>query len=149
MVWRSKWLPAWKNSDSRYAASNALNVSVITDLGKPFRLVFKRNNRKRTNDNKPSYLFAFADVMASTSNLITSKDLQYESSYSELQDLKNKIEELDDNYISVSNAIEVALRLLRDFEYGYSYDDLSVEVNGFMEEESFNLKDRLFKEMEE
>ena len=149
MAWRSKWLPAWKNCDSKYAASNVLDPSVITDLSKPFRLVFKRNDRKRKGDNRPSYLFAFADVIGSTSNLTTSKDLQYDAVHDQLEFLFNKINELDDNYITVSNAIEVALRLLRDFEDGYSYDDLCVEVNGFMEEDAFNLKDKLLNETDE
>lgn len=36
--------------------------------------------------------------------------------------------------VIVEDACDVARRLLRDMEYGYSYDDLSVEVNTFMQE---------------
>lgn len=149
MAWRSKWLPAWKNCDSKYAASNVLDPSVITDLSKPFRLVFKRNDRKRKGDKCPSYFFAFADVIGSMSNLTTSKDLQYDEAFEELETLINKIKKVDGSFIAVSDAVEVALRLLRDFEAGYSYDDLCVEVNSFMEEDAFSLKDKLLNEMEE
>lgn len=37
-------------------------------------------------------------------------------------------------YIKIDDAIEVSRNLLKDLEYGYSYDDLSVEVVGFMKE---------------
>ena len=40
------------------------------------------------------------------------------------------------DFIKVEDAIEVARNLLKDMQYGYSYDDLSVEVVGFMEERS-------------
>lgn len=36
--------------------------------------------------------------------------------------------------VTVEDACDVARRLLRDMEYGYSYDDLSVEVDTFMQE---------------
>ena len=36
--------------------------------------------------------------------------------------------------VTVEDACDVARRLLKDMEYGYSYDDLSVEVDTFMQE---------------
>lgn len=41
-----------------------------------------------------------------------------------------------EDFIKVGDAVEVARQLLKDMQYGYSYNDLSVEVIGFMEERS-------------
>lgn len=41
--------------------------------------------------------------------------------------------------IRLEDAVEVARNLLRDFEYGYSIDDLVVEAEGFMKSYSFEM----------
>lgn len=40
------------------------------------------------------------------------------------------------NFIKIEGAVEVARNLLKDMQYGYSYDDLSVEAVGFMKQKS-------------
>ena len=40
------------------------------------------------------------------------------------------------NFIKIEDAVEVARNLLKDMQYGYSYDDLSVEAIGFMKQKS-------------
>lgn len=42
--------------------------------------------------------------------------------------------EQESDMIAISDAVDVANRLLRDLKYGYSYDDLQVEAVGFMRE---------------
>lgn len=41
--------------------------------------------------------------------------------------------------IRLEDAVDVAIDLLRDFEYGYSIDDLVVEAEGFMKSYSFEI----------
>ena len=48
--------------------------------------------------------------------------------------MKNKIQ-----VIRLEDAVDVARNLLRDFEYGYSIDDLVVEAESFMESYSFEI----------
>lgn len=43
--------------------------------------------------------------------------------------------------IRLEDAVKVARGLLRDFEYGYSIDDLVVEAEGFMKSYSFEIED--------
>ena len=42
--------------------------------------------------------------------------------------------------IEVKEAVEIARWLIRDAISGYSYDDLSIEVEAFMEEKAFETR---------
>lgn len=44
--------------------------------------------------------------------------------------------------IRLEDAVEEAINLLRDSEYGYSMDDLVVEAKNFMESRSFEIDKR-------
>ena len=47
------------------------------------------------------------------------------------------------NSFSLEDAVEIARNLLRDYEYGYSIDDLVVEAEGFMESCSFEIDKKI------
>ena len=139
-MFRSKWLGLWRNNDSTYACSQAIDKSVL-DLKSTFRIVLKQNTSHKSGDNRPCYVFAFADMdNASKSNTITSKDLQYEGAIDDAFDCIDGVLEKEP-LIRVSDAIEVARNLVKDSMYGYSYDDLSVEVEGFMIEKAITSKE--------
>lgn len=48
--------------------------------------------------------------------------------------------------IKLEDAMEIAINLLRDYEYGYSMDDLVVEAGSFMESRSFEIDKETWEE---
>lgn len=54
--------------------------------------------------------------------------------------MKNKIQ-----VVRLEDAVAIARNLLRDYEYGYSMDDLVVEAESFMRSCSFEIEEVLSK----
>lgn len=58
----------------------------------------------------------------------------------EFKELQDKIKVL-----RLEDAVNIAIDLLRDHEYGYSMDDLVVEAEGFMKRASFEIDEDVKK----
>lgn len=137
-MFRSKWIGMWKNNNSEYAHSSIVDKSVFDVIPEKFRIVLKRNKQHAKSDNRPNFVFAFADTdNISFSNEYTSSDITHAG----IEDIAYNLSQ--EGLIKVEDAVEVARSLLRDFEYGYSIDDLMVEADGFMREKQLDEDDLL------
>lgn len=138
MAWRSKWLGLWKNNDSEYYHSAGIGNKDIIDTSKHFRIVLKKNKQHRAGDNRPPYVFAFADTDArSYQNDITSRDLQYLGT-DDSDDYDEEEKQEPESVVSLETAISIATSALHSMEYGSSIDDLVVEVDSSMRANCFD-----------
>lgn len=137
-MFRSKWIGIWKNNDSEYARSSIIDKSVFDVIPEKFRIVLKRNKQHAKGDNRPTFVFSFADTDSiSSSNQYTSSDITHAG----IEDIACNLSQ--EGLIKVEDAANIARGLLRDFEYGYSIDDLVVEAEGLMREEQLDEDDLL------
>ena len=137
-MFRSKWIGLWKNNSSEYAHSSIIDKSVFDVVPEKFRIVLKRNKQHAKGDNRPNFVFSFADTdNISFSNEYTSFDITHAS----IEDIACNLSQ--EGLIKVEDAVEVAKSLLRNFEYGYSIEDLVVEVDEFMRSKQLNEDDLL------
>lgn len=137
-MFRSKWIGLWKNNSSEYAHSSIIEKSVFDVIPEKFRIVLKRNKQHAKGDNRPNFVFSFADTdNISFSNEYTSFDITHAG----IEDIACNLSR--EGLIKVEDAVEVARNLLYSFEYGSSVDDLVVEVDGSMREKQLNEDDLL------
>lgn len=121
----------WSCANGKYYISPNIRKGEFDELFKNsnpiagVRVIMRKNPYKK-NDSHPSFQFSFIAGKEGT-------DLKEEGLPKASFRKKEKYE-----VVTVDDAVEIAIDLLRDLEYGYSMDDLQVEARRFMEERSFD-----------
>jgi len=109
---KTEWLALWKQREALYA-TKALTKKQIAALQSKVRIFVRHNKFYKADSNRPRFILCFSDE-------------------SELTPIEFKMAQEEREFISVDTAIAIARSALRDLEYGYSIDDLIVEVEAFM-----------------
>lgn len=118
----TKWSGLWYNGHSIYAGQ----VIKKADIPKFTRIILRHNKYWTEDSNRPRFVYTFAD-----SN-------EYRNMVTRLEEQENDVG--DEEYIRLDTAIRIAREMLSDMQYGFSYDDLTVEVASFMEQEAVRFK---------
>lgn len=115
---KTNWEGLWQSKTAVYR-SKPLTQAQIKELPKKSRLIVRYNKFHTNNDGTtPKFVFCFAD--AQDADAITLDFIEQEKEETQL-------------YVPLDLAIEIAREMLSDLKYGYSYDDLTVEVATLME----------------
>lgn len=128
---KTEWLGLWGNYYKNGFVSQALTQKQIKALPKKCKIYVNENQFYEEGGNKPKFVFCFSDAKDADEIHFSTEETTNER----VERLENVINEtVEQGLVPLENAIEVAIRLLRDMEYGYSIDDLQVEARGFMKE---------------
>lgn len=109
---RTNWMGLWYDEKTRNYKSQAIKLSDLREFKGNVRIIAMKNRYFEKDSNKPNMVFMIADSNA------TAPDIH--------------VEDILKGYIKTETAIEIALQGIRDSIYGFSYDDLSVEIPRFM-----------------
>lgn len=116
---KSEWGGLWYHPESRIYTSQVFSLANLRQFKGSIQILLAKNKFYKKGTNRPEFQFC-----------ITNSD------YTKAQDIE-LVE--DEPYIKLSDAVEIARNILSDYEYGYSMDDLVVEVESFMKEKSIML----------
>ena len=121
----SNWHGLWKNGKGYYS-STRINIAALKSYKGAIRIQMY-NNKYYVPDGKwPKFNFRIIDAdTADAQTLEIDAYKQVKSGYAETQTV-----------VPIKAAIEVARQLVHDHEYGYSIDDLVMEVESFMKDVS-------------
>ena len=125
----TEYIGLWQNSNNCYS-SGYIRKKVFDEIGGMAMIKLFKNKFKEKGDNKPYFILKLLNREAVRKN---NKAIALDIALKE-----HEIDLIDtEKVISLSDAISVARNLLYDMQYGYSIDDLIVEVERFMNDKSF------------
>lgn len=86
---RSKWFGLWNNDEKHYMVSQPINIEELKTFidNDNFRLIIKKNKYYKKDSNRPYYNFAIGDTYGSSTNAITSEDMQYDNLLDNLEEM--------------------------------------------------------------
>lgn len=121
---RSQRFGLWWHPEIMCYTSSGIDISELRQFKGRVRIIAQKNRAKTKGDNRPSLVFRI-----------------YSADYAAAERTRFQSPR---PFIRVDDAVEIARRCLNDMQLGYSYDDLSVEVERFMQDRAV-----LFYENEE
>ena len=113
---RTNWEGLWYDETSHSYKSTIINLEKLKEFKGGIRIIARKNKYYEKGSNKPNMIFMIADA----------------NTVGKETDVKDIAQEMTKGYIKVETTIEIALQGIRDANYGYSYDDLCVEIPSFM-----------------
>ena len=142
---RTDWLGLWYHKESLSYSSQAINLSALRKFKGNIRLYVKKNKYYEKDSGRPNYVFIIADANGErfTEPSVVDDDYGYWVNGSENNGLLADGVDLDDEYVSLEDAVKIAQGLVDDCVFGYSQDDLCVEARSFMAEKSVTVGELL------
>lgn len=129
---QTSWEGLWWHPEYSSFSSAAINLSQLKKYKGSVRLYVRKNKFYKGGENgRPNYHFCFKDSKAAFAKEIEIEEIQRAESDGSL----------DMEVLTIDSAVDVAIRLLHDLEYGYSMDDLVVEADRFMTDEAISIRD--------
>lgn len=106
----------WWHPEHLCFSSPVISLSKLKEFKGNVRILVRKNRFYQAGMRRPNYLLSIAD-----SKMVPGENLEVET-----------IEDNGTVYLRKDDALSIARQALRDLEYGYSYDDLSSEMDGEM-----------------
>lgn len=127
---KTNWEGLWYQPDMHIYTSRCFTLADLRKFKGNIKILVRKNKFFEKDSRRPNYQFCICDSRA-----------EKVQSFQVMKAISEAFE--NEAYIRLDDAVEVARRLLQDMQYGYSYDDLSVEAVSFMQEHCITPQDML------
>ena len=140
---RTDWGGLWYNAGNHSYSSEAINLAELRKFKGTVRIYMKKNRYYDKELNRPNYVFTIASVKSDRFTDLSVVDDDYGHYLYVSDETLGEGVDLDDEYVRLEDAIDVAQGLIDDCAFGYSTDDLCVEARSFMEGKSVTVRELL------